>query len=83
MLARLRVLCYNEAELSGGMPVGEVIVITSGKGGTGKTSLTAGLGAALARLGPQELHMDNGKKIFLPRGSFQSLREKYFDYYCG
>ena len=31
----------------------------------------------------QELHMDNGKKIFLPRGSFQSLREKYFDYYCG
>lgn len=31
----------------------------------------------------QELQMDNDKKIFLPRGSFQSLREKYFDYYCG
>ncbi len=31
----------------------------------------------------QELQMDNGKKIYLPRGSFQSLRERYFDFYCG
>jgi len=38
--------------------VGEVIVITSGKGGTGKTSLTAGLGAALARLGRRVLCID-------------------------
>lgn len=30
----------------------------------------------------QELQMDNEKKIFLPRGSYQSLREKYFGYYC-
>ena len=38
--------------------MGEVIVITSGKGGTGKTSLTAGLGAALARLGRRVLCID-------------------------
>lgn len=30
----------------------------------------------------QELQMDNGKKIYLPRGSYQPLREKYFGYYC-
>ena len=35
-----------------------VIVITSGKGGTGKTSLTAGLGSCLAALGKQVLCMD-------------------------
>ena len=38
--------------------MGEVIVITSGKGGTGKTTLTAGLGAALARLGQRVLCID-------------------------
>ncbi len=27
------------------------------------------------------LQMDNGKEIFLPRGSYKGLREKYFDYY--
>jgi septum site-determining protein MinD len=31
--------------------MGRVIVITSGKGGVGKTTLTANLGTALARLG--------------------------------
>ncbi len=30
----------------------------------------------------QELMMDNGKRIYLPRGSYRALREKYFDYYC-
>lgn len=38
--------------------MGEVIVITSGKGGTGKTTLTAGVGAALARLGRRVLCID-------------------------
>lgn len=38
--------------------MGEVIVITSGKGGTGKTTLTAGLGAALARMGQRVLCVD-------------------------
>lgn len=38
--------------------MGSVIVITSGKGGTGKTSLTAGLGAALAGLGQRVLCLD-------------------------
>ena len=36
----------------------EVIVITSGKGGTGKTSLTGGIGAALALQGRQVLCID-------------------------
>ena len=38
--------------------MGTVIVITSGKGGTGKTSLTGGVGAALARLGRKVLCID-------------------------
>lgn len=33
-------------------------------------------------LNAQELQMDNGKRIYLPRGSYQPLREKYFGYYC-
>lgn len=31
----------------------------------------------------QELQMDIGRKIYLPRGSYPSLRERYFEYYCG
>jgi septum site-determining protein MinD len=38
--------------------VGTVIVITSGKGGTGKTSLTSGLAVALARAGQRTLCID-------------------------
>ena len=38
--------------------MGSVIVITSGKGGTGKTSLTGGIGAALALQGRQVLCLD-------------------------
>lgn len=34
-------------------------------------------------LNARELNMDNGQKIYLPRGSYQSLRERYFAYYCG
>ena len=37
--------------LQGGEHMGEVIVITSGKGGVGKTTTTANLGAALALRG--------------------------------
>lgn len=33
-------------------------------------------------LNTQEVQMDNGKKIYLPRGSYQPLRERYFGYYC-
>ena len=40
------------------MVVGSVIVITSGKGGTGKTSLTGGLGTALAQQGRKVLCID-------------------------
>lgn len=35
----------------------------------------------IERLGTQILYMDNGTEIYLPRGSYQSLRKKYFDYY--
>ena len=38
--------------------MGSVIVITSGKGGTGKTSLAGGIGAALARHGCRVLCLD-------------------------
>lgn len=32
-------------------------------------------------LNAQEMIMDNGEKIYLPRGSYKELREKYFNYY--
>lgn len=34
-------------------------------------------------LNAQEIQMDNGQKIYLPRGTYPCLREQYFDYYCG
>lgn len=37
----------------------------------------------LNSLNAKEMKMDSGKTIFLPRGSYQPLREKYFQYYCG
>lgn len=40
------------------MATGTAIVIASGKGGTGKTSLTGGIGACLARLGRKVLCID-------------------------
>ena len=33
-------------------------------------------------LNAQEVEMDNGEKIYLPRGAYQPLRERYFSYYC-
>lgn len=33
-------------------------------------------------LDSRELNMDNGQRIYLPRGSYQPLREQYFNYYC-
>lgn len=33
-------------------------------------------------LNAQEVSLDNGQKIYLPRGAYRSLREQYFDYYC-
>lgn len=33
-------------------------------------------------LNAQMLQMDNGEKIYLPRGSYRPLREQYFEYYC-
>ena len=38
--------------------MGTVIVVTSGKGGTGKTSLTGGVASCLAALGRQVLCID-------------------------
>lgn len=34
-------------------------------------------------LNAQEAQMDNGQKIYLPRGTYRCLREQYLDYYCG
>lgn len=33
-------------------------------------------------LNAQAARMDNGQKIYLPRGGYRLLREQYFDYYC-
>lgn len=34
-------------------------------------------------LNAREVEMDNGQRIYLPRGAYRNLREQYFDYYCG
>ncbi|MBP3476364.1 MAG: response regulator transcription factor [Lachnospiraceae bacterium] len=36
----------------------------------------------IGSLNAREIHMDNGKKIYLPRGTYKGLREQYFSYYC-
>lgn len=33
-------------------------------------------------LDSREIHMDSGEKIYIPRGSYHPLMERYFDYYC-
>ncbi|MDE6909299.1 MAG: LytTR family DNA-binding domain-containing protein [Lachnospiraceae bacterium] len=37
----------------------------------------------IERLSAQMLQLDNGEMLYLPRGSYKNLREKYFDYYFG
>lgn len=32
-------------------------------------------------LSAREIELDSGRKIYLPRGAYQALREQYFDYY--
>ena len=44
--------------MTGGGPLTQTIVVASGKGGTGKTSITAGVGCALAELGRRCLLID-------------------------
>ena len=36
----------------------------------------------IGTLNAKEICMDNGRKIYLPRGTYKSLREQYFNYYC-
>lgn len=36
----------------------------------------------IGSLNAQEIQMDNGKKIYLPRGTYKILKEQYFRYYC-
>ena len=33
-------------------------------------------------LNAQEILLDTGQKIYLPRGTYRCLREQYFEYYC-
>ncbi len=37
----------------------------------------------IASMNAQEARMDNGQRIYLPRGTYRLLREQYLDYYCG
>ena len=63
-----------------------VIVITSGKGGTGKTSLTAGLGSCLAALGKQVLCMDMDiglRNLDLSLGLSDRALMDFTDVLCG
>lgn len=36
----------------------------------------------IGSLNAKEVCMDNGVKIYLPRGTYKGLREQYFNYYC-
>src|SRR5215470_10955557 len=60
--AMLVPLCWrrykDEANQLEGPAMGKVIVVTSGKGGVGKTTSTAALGAALARGGQRVVVVD-------------------------
>ena len=51
-------LCYNLFMRKGGSVMSEVIVITSGKGGVGKTTTTANVGTGLAMLGKKVILVD-------------------------
>lgn len=44
--------------ITGGIKMGEIIVVTSGKGGVGKTTTTANLGVGLAELGKKVIVID-------------------------
>lgn len=37
----------------------------------------------IVSMNAQEIQMDNGRKVYLPRGTYRLLREQYFEYYCG
>ncbi len=45
----LQPVCFKEGENNGEPPENRVIVVTSGKGGVGKTTATANLGMSIAR----------------------------------
>jgi len=36
----------------------------------------------ISSLNAKEVRMDNGRTIYLPRGTYKSLKEQYFSYYC-
>ncbi|MBD5522303.1 MAG: LytTR family transcriptional regulator [Lachnospiraceae bacterium] len=36
----------------------------------------------IGSLNAKEMCLDNGMKIYLPRGTYKGLREQYFNYYC-
>lgn len=37
----------------------------------------------IGSLNAKEVCMNNGVKIYLPRGTYKGLKEQYFNYYCG
>ena len=65
--------------------MGTAIVITSGKGGTGKSSFTVGVASCLAAMGKQVLciDMDIGlRNLDLSLGSLQGLAQGWYSTDC-
>lgn len=58
LFVRYCFIIYVHIWRKGGVAMGEVITVLSGKGGTGKTSVCAGIATALAELGEQVLCID-------------------------
>ena len=58
--------------------MGQVLVVTSGKGGVGKTTSTAALGAALARGGQKVVVIDFEHELLLSlnRPSYRYVKKR-------
>ena len=59
--------------------MGEIIVITSGKGGVGKTTTTANIGTGLAKLGKKVLVIDEFPYLVKTNPDFPSILQNAWD----
>ena len=61
------------------LSMGEIIVITSGKGGVGKTTTTANIGTGLAKLGKKVLVIDEFPYLVKTNPDFPSILQNAWD----